>query len=59
MVRGKFAQLSKRVKMLWTDCSWKAEVDKVDIDKLKTVPANLCKLRNVADSVFKKAVYDK
>ena len=35
----------------------KAEVDKIDINKLKTVPADLSKLSNVVD-VVKKTVYD-
>ena len=40
--------------------SLKAEVDKIDIDKLKTVPANLCKLRRVADNeIVKKTVNEK
>ena len=40
--------------------SLKAEVDKIDIDKLKTVPFDLFKLSNVVDnSVVKKSVYDK
>ena len=38
----------------------KAEVDKVDPDKLKTVLPGLNKLSNVVDNeVLKKAVYDK
>ena len=40
--------------------SLKAEVDKIDIDKLKTVPFDLFKLSNIVDnSVVKKTVYDK
>ena len=40
--------------------SLKAEVDKIDVDKLKTVPVDLSKLRNlVKNEVFKKTVYDK
>ena len=36
------------------------EVDKVNIDKLKTVPADASKLNNVGDNdVVKKTVYDK
>ena len=31
--------------------SLKAEVDKIDIDQLKTVPADLNKLSNVVDNV--------
>ena len=30
--------------------SLKAEVDKINIDKVKTVPANLSKLHNVVDN---------
>ena len=38
----------------------KTEVDKLDIDKLKPVPANLSKLSNVAkNDVVKKTVYNK
>ena len=38
----------------------KAEVDKLDIDKLAPVPVDLSKLSNVAkNDVFKKTVYDK
>ena len=37
-----------------------ARSDKIDIDKLKTVPADLSKLRNVVDNdIVKKTVYDK
>ena len=37
----------------------KTEVDKIDTDKLKTVPANLAKLSNVAkNDVVKKTDYD-
>ena len=37
----------------------KAAVDKIDIDKLKTVPTDLNKLSNVKDNdVVKKTVYD-
>ena len=40
--------------------SLKAEVDKIDIDKLKTVPIDLSKLSNVAkNKIVKKTVYDK
>ena len=40
--------------------SLKAETDKIDIDKLKTVPVDLSKLSNVVNNeVVKKAVYDK
>ena len=40
--------------------SLKAEVDKIDIDKLKTVPFDLFKLSNVVDNgVVKKTVYAK
>ena len=38
----------------------KPEVDKIDEDKLKTVPTDITKLSNVVDNdVVKKAVYDK
>ena len=38
----------------------KAEVDKIDADKLKTVPVDLSKLSNVVNNdVVKKTVYDK
>ena len=38
----------------------KAEIDKVDVEKLKTVPVDLSKLRNeVNNDVAKKTVYDK
>ena len=37
----------------------KAEVDKTDVDKLKTVPTDLSKLSNVVDNVVKQTVYDK
>ena len=38
----------------------KAEVDKIDVDKLKTVPVDLSKLSNVVNNeVVKKIVYDK
>ena len=39
--------------------SLKAEVDKIDIDKLKTVPFDLFNLSNVVDNDVKKTVYDK
>ena len=40
--------------------SLKTEVDKINVDKLKTVPADLSKLSNVVKNEFaKKAVYDK
>ena len=40
--------------------SLKAEVDKIDVDKLKTVPVDLSKLSNVVkNEVVKKTVYDK
>ena len=40
--------------------SLKTEVDKLDIDKLATVPADLSKLSNVVkNDVVKKTVYDK
>ena len=39
--------------------SLKADVDKTDIDKLKTFPVDLSKLNNIADNdVVKKTVYD-
>ena len=38
----------------------KAEVDKIDVDKLKTVPLDLSKLSSVVNNdVVKKTVYDK
>ena len=40
--------------------SLKDEVDKIDIEKLKTVPVDLIKLSNVVNNeVAKKTVYDK
>ena len=40
--------------------NWKTEVDKLDTDKLKTVPADSSKLSNVVkNEVVKKTVYDK
>ena len=40
--------------------SLKTEVDRIDIDKLKTVPIDLSKLSNlVKNEVDKKTVYDK
>ena len=40
--------------------SLKAKVDKIDVDKLKTVPVCLSKLSNVVNNdVAKKSVYDK
>ena len=40
--------------------SLKTEVDKIDVDKLKTVPVDLAKLSNVVKSdVVKKTEYDK
>ena len=40
--------------------SLKAEVDKIDIEKLKTIPNDLSKLSNVVkNEVAKKTVYDK
>ena len=40
--------------------SLKAEVDKIDVGKLKTVPVDLSKLSNVVkNEVVKKTVYDK
>ena len=39
--------------------SLKAEVDKLDIDKLAPVPVHLSKLSDVKSDVAKKAVYDK
>ena len=39
--------------------SLKAEVDKIDVGKLKTVPVDLSKLRNVVNNdVVKKTVYN-
>ena len=37
----------------------KTEVDKLDIDKLVSVPADLSKLSNVVNEVVKKTEYDK
>ena len=37
----------------------KVEVDKIDVDKLKTVPVDLSKLSNVANNDVKKTLYDK
>ena len=38
----------------------KAKIDKIDVDKLKTVPVDLSKLSNIVkNEVFKKTVYDK
>ena len=40
--------------------SLKTEVDKIDVDKLKTVPVDLAKLSNVVvNDVVKKTEYDK
>ena len=40
--------------------SLKANVDKIDVDKIKTVPVDLSKLSNVVKKdVVKKTVYDK
>ena len=39
--------------------SLKAEVDKLDIDKLAPVPVDLSKLNDVVKNVVKKTVYDK
>ena len=40
--------------------SLKSDVDELDIDKLKTVLVDLCKLSNILDNdVVRKAVYDK
>ena len=40
--------------------SLKVEIDKVDVDKLKTVPADLSKQSNVVNNkVLRKIVYDK
>ena len=33
------------------DCRLKAEVDKIDANKLKSVPGDLCKLGNVDNDV--------
>ena len=39
--------------------SLKAEVDKIDIDNLKTVPADLSKIRNVVNNdVVKETIFD-
>ena len=37
----------------------KAEVDKIDVDKLKTVPVDLSKLSYVVNNDVKKTVYNK
>ena len=37
--------------------SLKAELDKIDVDTLKTVPSDLRKLSNVVDNVAKKTDY--
>ena len=40
--------------------SLKTEVDKIDVEKLNTLPADLTKLTNVVNNeVIKKTVYDK
>ena len=40
--------------------SLKAKIDKIDVDKLKTVPVDLSKLSNIVkNEVVKKTVYDK
>ena len=40
--------------------SLKAQIDKIDIEKLKTVLVDLCKLKNVVDNDFAKTtVYHK
>ena len=40
--------------------SIKVEIDKIDVDKSKTVPVDLSKLRNVVNNeVVKKTLYDK
>ena len=40
--------------------SLKAEIDKIDVDKLKIVPVDLSKLSNVVNNdVVKKTLYDK
>ena len=40
--------------------SFKAEGDKIDIDNLKTVPADLSKIRNVVNNdVVKETIFDK
>ena len=40
--------------------SLKAEVDQIDVDKIKTVPIDLSKLNNVVNNeVVKKTMYDK
>ena len=40
--------------------SLKTEVDKIDVDKLKTIPVDLSKLGNMANNdVVKKIAYDK
>ena len=45
---------------LITTSKLKVEVDKIDVDKLETVPVDLSKLSNVVNNeVVKKTVYDK
>ena len=39
--------------------SRKTRVDNFDVDKLKTVPADLSKLNNIVDSVARKTVHDR
>ena len=39
--------------------SLKAEIDKIHVEKLETVPVELSKLRNVVNNVVEKTVYDK
>ena len=39
--------------------SLKAEVDKIDVEKLKTILVDLSKLSSVVNNVVKKTVYDK
>ena len=39
--------------------SLKTEVDNLDLDKLKTMPADLSKLSNVVDNDVIKTMYDK
>ena len=44
----------------WNLSKLRAEVDKIDIEKLKKIPVDLSKLSNVMNNeVVKKTVYDK
>ena len=39
--------------------SLKTEIDKIDVEKLRTAPVDLSKISNVVNNVVKKTVYDK